>query len=121
MSAFIIMTNQNVTFDVLFSSPEEVAKTWKLWKKKKNWFELHYNDKIDHEYGIKVCDERRKNRKEVDQPLNSAIMLENKMDRQCLVKSWKMYLTHLHQDNEYLWQTPNLNPKNRNNDVWYTR
>ena len=52
---------------------------------KRDWFELRYDEKIDHEYVVKVCDGCTKNHREVDQPLNSAIMLENKTDRQCPV------------------------------------
>ena len=70
---------------------------------------------------IKIRDECTKNHKEVDQPQNSALLLENKTDRQCPVHSYKMYISHLHLDNTYLWKKPNLNPKNRNSEIWYTR
>ena len=32
----------------------------------------------------------------------------------------QMYISHLHPDNTYLWQKPNLNPKNRTLEIWYT-
>ena len=62
-----------------------------------------------------------KKHKEIDKPIQSNYMPENKTDRQCSVWSFKLYLSHLHPDNEYLWQQPNLHPKNCNSEVWYTR
>ena len=63
---------------------------------KRNWFELHYNDATEHEFVVKIRNECTKNHKEVDQPINSAVMVENKDDRQCPVRSFKMYISHLH-------------------------
>ena len=60
---------------------------------------------------LKVYDEATKNHKELDQPIKSNFMPENKTDRQCPVHSYKLYISHLHPQNEYLWQQPNLHPK----------
>ena len=70
----------------------------------KDWFELKYDKETEDEYIVKVRNDCTKNHKEIDQPLNSAIMLENKEDNQCPVRSFKMYLSHLHPDDTYLWQ-----------------
>ena len=47
---------------------------------KKDWFELCFEYKTQHEYVVKVHDEETKNHKELDQPLNSAVIPENKED-----------------------------------------
>ena len=52
---------------------------------KNNWFELKYDKETEHEYMVKVRDECSKNHKVINQPLNSANMVENKDDRQCPV------------------------------------
>ena len=70
---------------------------------------------------VKVRDECTKNYKEVDQPINNAVMVENKEDWQCPVQSFKLYMSHLHPDNEYMLQAPNLHPKQRNSEICYTR
>ena len=48
---------------------------------KKHWFEIRYNPKEDAKFVIKVHDEEIKNHKEIDQPINSPIILENKDDK----------------------------------------
>ena len=47
-------------------------------------------------------------------------MPENKDDRLCPIRSYRMYVEHLNPKNTYFWQTPaqNINPKTPN--VWYT-
>lgn len=47
---------------------------------KRNWFEIKYDAKTDCEYILKVYDECTKNHKEVDQPVKSNFMPENKTD-----------------------------------------
>ena len=84
-----------------------------------DWFELRYDSKSDHEYVIKIRDECTKNHKELDQPVQSPIMLENKTDRQCPIQSYRKYINHLNPKNDYLWQTPTFIYKNCNSDVWY--
>ena len=48
-------------------------------------------------------------------------MMENKGDKMCPVRSFKMYITHLHPENQFLWQTPNYKPKNKEDLIWYTK
>ena len=69
---------------------------------RKNWFELCYDEATEHEYVVKVRDACTKIHKEIDQPVNSAVMVENKEDRQCPVRSYKVYMSHLHPDNDFM-------------------
>ena len=48
-------------------------------------------------------------------------MPENKEDKYCLVRSFRMYTSHLHPENNYMWQTPNLCPKDSTSNIWYTK
>ena len=86
----------------------------------KSWFEVKYDAKNDSEYIVQVRDECTKNHKETEQPCRSYIMPENKDDRQCPVRSFKLYLSHLNPENDYLLQTPNRKAKD-DCEVWYTK
>ena len=84
-------------------------------------FKVFYNEVTDHEYVAKVEDEATKNHKETDQSISTNFMLENKDDRMCPIRSFKMYMSHLHPENPYLWQSPNMHPKDINSPIWHTR
>ena len=60
---------------------------------KRDWFKLRYDSKSEHEFVAKVRHECTKNHKEIDQSINSAIMLENKEDHQCPVKLQNVSIT----------------------------
>ena len=69
---------------------------------------------------MKNLDKLTKNHKEIDLKV-SGFMPENKEDRLCPVRSYRMYLEHLHPENKFLWQLAleNVNPKNPM--IWYGR
>ena len=48
-------------------------------------------------------------------------MPENRDDKYCPVALFKKYISHLHPDNEYMWQTPNHHPKDKESNIWYTK
>ena len=90
-------------------------------KMKKSTFEIRHEYEHDYDYVIKVEDEATKNHHETDQPIQTNFMPENKTDKMCPVRSFKMYLAHLHPQNPYLWQTPNHNLKSEQTlQFWYT-
>ena len=87
---------------------------------KKSMFEIVHDDSLDIDCVIKVEDEATKNHCETDQPILTNFIPGNKEDKMCPVRSFRMYLSHLNPENEYLWQTPNHHPKDPLSPVWYT-
>ena len=88
---------------------------------KRSMFKVFYNETTDHEYVCKGEDEATKNHRETDNDILTNYMPENKDDKMCLVRSFKLYSSHLHPENPYLWQTPNVKPKDPNSPIWYTK
>ena len=86
---------------------------------KRSMFQVKVDYRSGCEYICKVEDESTKNHKESDIDIQTAIMPENRDDRHCPVRSFKMYLSYFHPDNPFLWQTPNL--QNYDSNIWYTR
>ena len=86
-------------------------------KMEKDHFKLEYDQKHEMWFVIKNKDELTKNHKEIGE-IVSGIMPENKGDRLCPVRSYKMYLEKLHPENKFLWQKVLENPKK---DIWYGR
>ena len=105
-----VSLQNKVIFDILYYFCHQGKKNLEIVKR--NWFQVMCDPNTDHEYVIQIQDEATKNHKEIDKPRNSAVMLENKEDCQCPVRSIKMYYECLNPENEYLWQYPNLKPKN---------
>ena len=71
-------------------------------KMKKDTFKLDFDGKTETWYVIKAKDELTKNHKDIDETV-SGLMPENKDDRLCPVRSYRMYLEHLNPRNDYLW------------------
>ena len=105
-------------FDIRFYFSHRGHKNMDM---KRLMFKVFYNEVTDHEYVAKVEDETTKNHKETDQPISTNFMPQNRDDRMCPVCSFKMYTSHLHPENPYLWQSPNRHPKDINSPIWYTR
>ena len=84
-------------------------------------FEINYDPDEQLENVVKVEDEATKNHRKTDQNIQICIMPAKPGDRYCPVTSYKMYLSNLHPDNPYPWQAPNLNPKDPNSNIWYTK
>ena len=78
-----VALQNKVLFDMLYSFCCRGGEN--LEKMKRNWFEIKYDPKTDCEYTLKVYDECTKNHKEVNKPIQSNFMPENKTDRQCPV------------------------------------
>ena len=68
-----VSLQNKVIFDIHYFFYQHGGENLEI--KKRDWFELRYDEKIDHEYVIKVCDECTKNHKEVNQPLNSIMRM----------------------------------------------
>ena len=89
-------------------------------KVQRSMLKLCYDSDEQLKYTIKAEDEATKNHSETDQTIQTAFMPANPGDRMCAVRSYKMYISHLHPDNPFLWQTPNLNPPDPGSNIWYT-
>ena len=87
----------------------------------RSMFKVMYNEATDHEYVINVEDEATKNHRETDNQILTNFMPPIKNDKMCPLCSFKLYLSHLNNDNKFLWQTPNVKPKDPNSPVWYTK
>ena len=87
----------------------------------KSMFKVFLNQATDHEYVAKVEDEATKNHKETDNNILTNFMPQNKEDKMCPMRSFKLYMSHLHPENKFLWQSPNMKPKNPNSPVWFTK
>ena len=107
-----------VQFDIRFYFCHRGAEN--IHTMQKSMFAVMCDEEQDYDYVIKVEDESTKNHKETDQPILNNFMPENKTEKMCPFRSFKMYMKHLHPDNTYMWQTPNPNIKNESCDVWYT-
>ena len=85
---------------------------------KKDHFKVEFDSKTQTWFGCKYKDELTKNHKDIDK-LTSGVMPENKDDRLCPVRSYRMYLEHLNPANPYLWQhaLEKVNPNRP--EVWY--
>ena len=103
-------TLQNkVQFDIRFFFCRRRAEN--MDKMTKSMFEIIHDHQLDYDYVMKVEDEATKNHRETDQPIETNYIPENKTDKMCPVRSFRMYIQHLHPKNNYLWQTPNPNIK----------
>ena len=87
-------------------------------KMKTDDFQIEFHTNNELWYVIKKRDELTKNHKDIE-ALESGLMLENKTDRMCPVRSFRMYLQHLNPDNKFLWQTPLKSPHPQRPEVWY--
>ena len=114
-----ISLQNKVQFDIRFYFSRRGREN--MHTMQKLMFKVFLNQATNHEYVAKVEDEATKNHRETDNPILTNFMPENKDDRMCPVRSFKMYLSHLHEENPYLWQTPNVNPKDPNSPIWYTK
>ena len=84
----------------------------------KDHFKLLFYVKNESWFVVKAKDELTKNHKEIEQ-IVSGIIPENKDDRLCPVRSYRLYMDHLNPDNPFLWQhhLEKINPNRP--DVWY--
>ena len=88
-------------------------------KMQKDDFKIEFNQEKETWYVVKVKDELTKNHRSAEQII-SGFIPENKDDRLCPVRSFRMYLDHLEPKNNYLWQQPNRFPNKKNANIWYT-
>jgi hypothetical protein len=74
-------------------------------------------------YVIKVKDERTKNHRETNEAIVTGIMRETPDDPNCPVRSFEMYIAHLHPENDCLWQRPNyaMGTDWQDRTPWYTK
>lgn len=108
-----------VQFDIRFYFCRRGAEN--MHKMMKSMFEVRHDYQLDCDYVIKVEDKATKNHCETDQLIITNFMPENKTDKMCPVRSFRIYIDHLNPQNPYLWQTPNPNVKDENNNkIWYT-
>ena len=114
-----IYLQNKVQFDIRFNFCRRGRENMHLMKKA--MFKVRKDYKTDHKYVCKIVDEATKNHRETDQPIQTNYMMENKGDKMCPVRSFKMYIAHLNPNNEFLWQTPNYKPKNIEDPVWYSK
>ena len=114
-----ISLQNKVQFDIRFYFARRGREN--MHTMQKSMFKVFFNQTTGHEYVAKVEDEATKNHRETDKPIETNFMPENKDDKMCPVRSFKMYMAHLHDENNYLWQTPNYKPKDPNSPVWYTK
>ena len=89
-------------------------------KMTKDTFKLEFDGKSETWYVVKNLDELMKNHKDIDQKV-SGFMPEYKDDPLCPVCTYRMYLEHLHPDNNYLWQLALENINANTPDRWYGR
>ena len=84
----------------------------------KDHFKMIFDSKHETWYVIKSKDELTKNHRDIEGTI-SGIMPENKDDRLCPVRSYRMYLEHLNPANPYLWQyaLDKVNPNQP--DIWF--
>ena len=92
----------------------------------KSTFELVYDEEIKITYLKRKQDETTKNHKETNSEIITGYMLQildqNGHPHQlCPIHSYKNYINHVHDDCEYLWQTPIPNLANPLYDKWYKR
>ncbi len=74
------------------------------------------------EYIAKTTDELTKNHQNGKKELISGIMPARPDHKMCPVCSFKKYMEHLHPQNYFLWQTPNMHPSDEGNTrIWYTK
>ena len=109
---------QKVQFDIRFYFCHRGAENMETMKK--TMFAVRC-DKNGAEYVCKVEEEATKNHRETDQDILTAFMPENRDDKLCPVRSFKMYLSHLHLENDHMWQMPNYNLRDKSSNVWYTK
>ena len=110
---------RKVQFDIRFYFCRRGAENMESMQR--SMFAVKIDDKTQIEYVSKVEDEATKNHRETDCNIITAIMPENRGDKYCPVRSFKMYISHLHPENSFLWQTVNHHPKNKEDSVWYTK
>ena len=106
---------RKVQFNIRFFFCRRGAENMEIMKR--NMFAVKTDTKTVTEYVCKVQDEATKNHQETDQDIITAIMPANSDDKYCPVHSFKMYLSHLHPENDYMWQTPNHNPRDANSQI----
>ena len=108
---------RKVQFDIRFFFCRRGAEN--IEKMQKTDFKMEYNQERETWYVVKAKDELTKNHRGPEQ-LVSGFMPENKDDRLCPVRSFRMYLDHLEPRNTYLWQTPSRFPNKKNPNIFYT-
>ena len=73
-------------------------------------FKVMYHPQSKMEFVAKVEDEPTKNHHETNQSIKAAYMPAIPGDPLYPVRSFKMYMLHLHPENPYMWQQLNLHP-----------
>ena len=92
---------RKVQFDFRFYFAQWGAENME--KMKKNTFTMQFDTKSETWYVIKNVDVLTKNYKDISEKV-SGFMPENKDDKLCPVKSFQKYNSHLHPQNDFLWQ-----------------
>ena len=106
---------QKVQFDIRFFFSRRGCKNMETMKV--DDFALQFDTKTESWYVKKIKDELTKNHRAPENIITGFIP-ENKDDRLCPVRSFRMYLEHLEPSNDYLWQVP-LRKLKPNSKVWY--
>ena len=114
-----ISLQNKVQFDIRFHFCRRGRENMHLMQK--SMFKVFKDYRTDHEYVAKIEDEATKNHRETDQPIQTNFMMENKGDKMCPVRSFKIYMSHLHPENPFLWQQVNHKPKDPFSPIWYTK
>ena len=108
---------RKVQFDIRFFFSRRGSKNMELMKK--DDFAMCFDTKNELWYVKKVKDELTKNHKDPE-GIVTGYMPENKDDKLCPVRSYRMYLDRLEPSNEYLWQSPHRK-FNASLKYWYTK
>ena len=106
---------RKVQFDIRFYFARRGAEN--MQKMKKSDFIMQFDNKTESWYIEKDRDELTKNHKDLDHK-TSGIMPDNKDDKLCPVRSFRMYIDKLNPNNEYLWQRA-YDKFDANRQHWY--
>lgn len=79
-------------------------------------FQVIEDPQTQSRYVKKVKDEMTKNHKQIDDEIVTGFMPEIPGNHMCPVKSFEKYVSHLHPEGSFLWQSPIRNPST---NVWY--
>ena len=85
---------------------------------KKDHFKMEYDRSLECWKVVKAVDELTKNHKDIEN-IVSGVMPERKDDPLCPVQSYAIYIDHLNEENEYLWQVALRNVDMMNDKVWF--
>ena len=89
-------------------------------KIRKDDFKLTFNTQTETWFVMKARDEMTKNHKGIKN-LEAGVMPENRDDKMCPVRSFRMYQDHLHPENPFMWQKSLEKPNKMNPAIWYGR